>query len=213
MNLAELIENVNDLGYQGLDDQATNALNRTYRRVLGLRRWDFLEVQTTDAIVAGDTTIGLPADFKRVDAIELVDASGNAVSFEFRPYQQFREVAKWDSEQGVPQWWTERGGTIYFWPAADGAYTATIDYIKEAPAAMSGSSDEPIVPESYHDILVYGAAAELAARERDWSAYSAFSAIPTQRLAEMVAEHGVRQRQNARHVRRSKFWSSIRSYG
>lgn len=213
MDLTELIANVNDLGYEQLDGRATSALNRVYRRVLGMRRWDFLELQTTDTLNAGENTLTLPAELKRVDAIELKDVSGNSIDFEFRPYQQFREAAKWDIERGVPRWWTERGGVVHVWPSADATYTATIDYIRHAPAALSGPSDEPILPPEYHDVLVYGAAAELAARERDWSSYSVFAGIHTTRLMEMTAEHGVRQRQNARHVTRSKFWSSIRSNG
>jgi hypothetical protein len=207
-----LITLVSDLGYTNTS-AITSALQRTYRRVLGMRRWDFLEAQTTDPIAAGDTTIARPADARRIDAIELTDASGLSVDFEYRTYQQFRDHAKWAQDEGVPQWWTERGGVIYIWPKADGAYTATIDYVKNPPNYLDAGTDEPIFPEVFHDILVYGAAVDMASRERDDASIGIFSNQFTTRLSEMIAEHGVRQRQTSTHVRRSKFWRSVRAYG
>jgi hypothetical protein len=212
VNLGQIRTNVEDLGYSQLDTQANSAINRVHRRVLGMRRWDFLEAQTTDAVAAGDSTIGLPADCKRVDAIELEDATGATVDFQFRPYQQFRDYAKWDEDRGVPRWWTEHAGSILIYPTASQPFTATIDYVVEV-TDMSVDADEPQVPAGYHDVLVYGAAAELAMRERDEFGYQVFANTYGTRLSEMIAEHGVRQRQNARRVRRSRFWKSVRSYG
>ena len=212
MTQTELITAVSTLGYS--DTTAiTAALQRTYRRVLGMRRWDFLETQGTDPVVAGDTTIALPADCKRVDAIELARSDGTSVDFQFRPYQQFRDYAKWQTDQGEPQWWTQRGGTVYIWPEAQTSYTATIDYVKHPANYLDAAGDEPVFPEEYQDVLVYGAAVDLATRERDEVAFNHNSNLYTTRLTEMVAEHGVQQRQNATHVRRSNFWNSIRSFG
>lgn len=212
MDRTELITSVSSLGYS--DTTAiTAALQRTYKRVLGMRRWDFLEAQDTASIAAGDTTITLPTDLKRVDAIELARSDGTSVDFQFRPYQQFRDYAKWQTDQGEPQWWTQRGGVVYIWPEAQTSYTATIDYVKHPADYLDAADDVPVFPEEYHDVLVYGAAVDLAARQRDEIAFNHLSNLYTTRLTEMVAEHGVTQRQNATHVRRSNFWNSIRSFG
>ena len=216
MNLGELRTNVYDLGYEQLDDRVDRALNRVYRRVLGMWRWDFLCDTATDDIAAGDGDVDLPSDFKRVDALYLYDAQGAQIDFTFLPYTQFQEVSFGDdgsaAAEGVPEWWSERGNQIVFYPRADAVYSISIEYVLHAPD-LDQDTDEPLLPVEYHDVLVYGAAAELAARERDGQSYAILSGAHTTRLAEMIAEHGVRQRQNARQVKRSKFWSSIRSYG
>lgn len=213
MNRGQIRTDLQALGFGTDSASAQNAaINRVYRRVLGLRRWDFLEATTTDPIAAGESTVTLPSDFKRIDRLDLVDAAGDPLYMAFKTYNEFQDQARSFTERGTPCWWTERAGVVSIWPTADAAYTATLDYIKHAPD-LTDDSHIPLLPVEYHDILVYGAAAELAARERDWSMHGVMSNSHTTRLGEMVAEHGVRQRQNDRTVRRSGFWDSIRSYG
>lgn len=213
MNRVAIRSDLQALGFGSDSATAQNAaINRVYRRVLGLRRWDFLEAQTTATVASGASTVTLPSDFKRLDRIDIKDAAGDPLYMEFKPYNEFRDQAHAFPETGTPQWWTERGGVVSIWPTADATYTLTLDYIKHAPD-LTDDSHIPLLPVEYHDVLVYGAAAELAARERDWTMHSVMANSHTTRLGEMVAEHGVRQRQNDRTVRRSGFWDSIRSYG
>lgn len=216
MNLGEIQDNVDDLGYQQLDAQSLSAINRVYRRVLGMRRWDFLEATTFPPCVTGTSALSMAAatDFKRVDVIEMsVPGVDRPAEFDYLPYNQWRDYTKaTGNDQGQPRYWTESAGAINIHPPADGTYNFGVRYIKTSPVLVN-STDIPILPEAYHDVLVYGAAAELAARERDQMSVNFFTSLHTSRLQEMIAEHGVRQRQNARYVRRSRFWTSIRTHG
>lgn len=207
MNLGALRTALQARGYETDTAAAqTEALNSVARRIYGDRRWDFLEVTDDVALTVGDETPDLSSitDIHSIDAVR-IEFGSDRWSLEFIDADTIRERLHEDRDNGAPEFWSRHGRQLYIYPRPDKAYTLTLDYIKE-PAPLVNDGDEPAIPDTYHDVLVVGAARDIAYRERDWSAHQAMSADFAARYAAMVQAHGVRQRQNTTHVKRSDFW-------
>lgn len=61
---------------------------------------------------------------------------------------------------GVPTHYYVRNGYLYIYPVPDKAYKFELKYFKK-PTALSESTDEPIFPSEYHDLLVYYTAGQI----------------------------------------------------
>ena len=215
MNLSQLVNSVYALGYNFVQtaDDPTNpanvALNSVYRDVCGRERWPFLEkTASAGSTVAAVNTYPLSTltDLRQVDAIRLTDSSG--VNYDLRNMapQDFKaqtfEATSLPITTGLPVCWTQYAGSILFFPPPDGVYTIVVDYIVQ-PAALVSLTDVPIIPTQWHDILVWGAAHELAFRERDWIGRNDSLNTFTQRLANMSSEYRLMQRQTSSRVQQS----------
>lgn len=208
MNLGQLRTAIQAKGYAtDTAAQQTEAINSVYRELTGMRRWSWLEAQSTGkTTTAGQsyvTTTNLSGElpnFGVVDAIRLSYGDDN-YNLDYLPVQELRDLLHIDEATGVPQYWTYAKGQFTFYPIPDKAYTVVIDYIKD-PDDLSADGDVPILPITHHDILVWGAIKELAFRQRDWNGFNAANGEFETRLQRLQKSEGIRQRQRPGHVRR-----------
>lgn len=212
--LAQLRTALQTRGYA--TDTATaqsELLNSVYRRIIGMRRWPWLEVANNTALstVAGTVSVDIDAvvsDFLHLDAVRLTFGTDYLEPEYIRP-QEYRELAHSYRDQGAPRYWTRIDDDLYFWPTPDKAYTINLDYTKDPPD-LTADGDSPIFDDTYHDVLVWGAIAELTFRERDPDGYSMANAQYGQRLNDMMLEYGVRQRHNSSRVVRTGTWDYLK---
>ena len=216
MDLAALTTAVYDKGY-GTDvaTQVTDAINATYRRLVGFRRWPFLEATSTAIVtVVGTSSYSLSA----ISDLLHLDAVRSSVGIErfnmgYVSPQEFRDISFVDDRVvGVPRYWTFMNQTLQIYPTPDLVYTLTIDYAKDPPD-LAAAGDKPLLPATYHDILVWGAACDLAYRERDYQAYAICEQKYNMGIKEMQGEYGLRQRQTSQSVIHSGIWARYENVG
>lgn len=231
MNLGQLRAALQLRGYETDTAAAqTEVLNATYRRVCGEHHWEWLEAGAVSPAVA------VGAVFVTFSTTDLIQPIAVRLTFPFNaPYTEqynliyiepndFRNRTAEDGEntvsaiRGRPLYWTHQGTpnttggmSVQFWPAADKAYGFNVDYIKDPPDLVS-DTDTPIFPPTYHDILIYGALAEMAARERDYFMHQVWMGDYTQMLQRMKAQLGLQQQQTSVQVRRSGMYSNNYGY-
>jgi hypothetical protein len=190
----------------------TEAINSVYRRIIGMRRWPWLEVikDTTVSTTAGDDSYTLASIDATVLHVDAVRAEQGTEYYElvYRRPQEFREFQHASREQGTPRYWTRIGDSIYLWPVPDGAYTLSVDFVQD-PADLSGDSDTTLIPDAYSDVLVWGALTSIAYRERDFEAYATARQEYGTILVDMMNEYGLRQRQNASRVVESGWYDTL----
>lgn len=210
MTLAQMRTALQARGYA--TDTATSqteAINTRYRALAGKRRWPWLEAQNATLVtVANNAVVSTAAitDLLWIDAVR-IESTTEFWELEYLSPQEFRELEHRDRDGQRPANWTQINGTLRLWPRPDRVYTVTVDYLKDPPD-LSADGDTPLFAATYHDLLVWGAIIDIAFRERDMQGVE-FAGRQYQDLERrMESEYGVRERQNATHVRRSSFWAS-----
>lgn len=186
-------------------------LNDEYRELAGRRRWKWLEATTTVVTAAGTASYTPAAtDIRSLDAIRLADSAGNEVLIDWRPTQWVRDmVHRYNqlSDRNQPQYWTQFAGQIYFYPIPDGVYTAVIDYTKNI-TPLNLSTDTPLVPEAFDDILVLGAAARGMIRSNNWLQRDSLFGLRDQLINRMESEIGKDQTQRSDEVESTGIWDT-----
>lgn len=211
MNLGQLRTELQTKGY-GTDTATaqTSMLNSVYRRIAGRHRWPWLEKENVALSTTAsdpDYSLSTITDLLHIDAVR-IEFGTSYPKIEYMEPQDFSDLEHEDRVNGEPIFWTYMNSELRLWPTPDKAYSLTIDYIRR-PTDLSLDADEPAFDAIYHDILVWGAAAQMAYRERDWSAKNFADAEYDQRFREMERAYGVKQRQNSSRVKRSDFWGNV----
>jgi hypothetical protein len=198
-------------GY-GTDTSAAQivALNAAHRRILTQRRWPFMERTTTVALAAAATSAALPAGVQRVEGIRLSPvATGQFVPLPtFIDITELRDRRIDDPVADIPEKWSVSNSVLEFYPAADQAYTVTVDYITE-PGNLTAGANPLLVPDAYLDLVVWGAVVDMAFRQRDNGAMSMAKQQFDERMREMIAQYGVRQSQTASTVLHWDGWQNV----
>src|SRR5687768_4977634 len=118
MNLVQLRTRLQELGYGTDSVSAQNeALRGAYRTVTGLRRWPWLESDTTIlTIQAGYENVELLTvpDLMWVDAVRIESATSEYLDLEYIEPLEFRALSHVDRATGVPSYWTEVTGELRF---------------------------------------------------------------------------------------------------
>ncbi len=190
-----------------VDTTAEGALRAGYRRVLSERRWPFLLETATLSTAFGQREVSLTSvtDLGSVDAVVLDDGSGDQ-HLDFVDAQQERRLNAEDSTPDLPLFWTLHGlASLRLWPVPDKAYTLSVDYVKD-PADPANDAAVLVVPHRFIDIIVWAATAELAYRQRDWSAAQNAVALYERQMATMIRSLGMEQRSGRRKIAQSPFW-------
>lgn len=213
MNLSEIRDTLQAHGYATDTATAQNlVINSVYRAVLAHRRWPWLQKQASLTLSADASTIDLSSvtDLRDIDALRVADQDDPQ-------YANLQELRSWSvpnsTVRGYPLLWSQPAPTtLEVYPPADRAYDVTIDYIY-TPPALSDDADVPVIPEQHHDVLVYGAIARMAIRERDASVRQLMSVDYELALRALTSASAVRQRQSTSQVVRSGFYgNNVRCY-
>jgi hypothetical protein len=120
--------------------------------------WPFLEGRDTSiSLSVGDAEKPLPADvwhvlsvYNATDKLPLAPIPGRA---EFRHYFPDPGAAL-----GIPLYYRLRGNTIEFYPRPAATTAIHLDVL--VPPAALATNTEPVFPEQFHNLLVYGALAK-----------------------------------------------------
>lgn len=143
------------------DTRVGSYLNERYRSVatsIGLTpvRW-------------GSTTFPTVASTKSYSPSTVIHALSLQIPAENRLLVEqtmdfIRTIDPDDSQEGVPQYYvrTNYGATtttLRLWPTPDAAYTVNVDGIL-AGTDMTAAGDIPVMPEDFHDALIFGAVAD-----------------------------------------------------
>lgn len=192
-------------GY-GQDTKAaqTQTITTAVREVWSMRRWDFRlgigEITlTVGEEIAPSSLVGVDS----VDAVRLTLAT-EYYDLEWLPYQEISEQLHLERETGVPRYWNYTNGVLYVAPAPDQAYVATVYYVKQLPLL----SDDNLLPgpPDFHDVYVYAAIRDIAARERDAAMVQWADSMFQRRLGQLATQHGFKQRHSGRTMRKSGFF-------
>lgn len=210
MNLGQLRTALQQRGYATDTATAqTELINSAYRRIVGMRRWPFLEVVNSPYTIQtfGDSyPLSTVTNLLHLEAVRIEDpdSSTSRPLLTYLDPQEWRNIQHYNPESGTPRYWTTMDGYLWLWPTPDKDYTVDLDYVKKV-SDLSSDSDTPLIPSTYHDVLVWGAIAELCFRERDMAGYDIANERYNRILADMEAEYALRQRQTTSRVGRSGF--------
>lgn len=176
-------------------------INAVHKRVLNSRRWRFMETTATKSITANSTSTALVARdlTQQVNGVRLLDANSNFCEVDNINPQRIQELLAEFPEAGEPEFWSITGQTLLLWPIPSRAYTATLE-IQEAITKLTAKTDLVQVPDSHVEILVWGAIADQAFRERDWNARQVADDHFNTLLQEMFAQYGMTDKQSSKHV-------------
>jgi hypothetical protein len=149
-------------------------VNMAYLDVCKRRRWSWLETTTSISTVAGTATVAVPAAVADGYFGRLRPDSTSVTAPEYIPDWEAFDYRTRDAvdttDRGEPKYYSIMGGSIYFYPTPDAVYAYTLPYWRSPAALTSGT--EPLIPETFHDVLVYGALMLHAGRDKDGQMYS-----------------------------------------
>lgn len=163
------------VGATGIVKDFLGFVNTTYKNIQNTghsERWFFRQsLDQTLALVAGQAEYNMPAglqslNWRTITCYETAKVEESPVCW-MDYYHWRREVDTVDLEDGKPQHITQKpDGTLVLTPAPDKAYTLSFDGVL-AIDKMTADSDEPIIPEWFQDVLVWGAVKRFAKRHED----------------------------------------------
>ena len=211
LTLAEYVQLVEDLGFDGTTDAIKErAVNSARQRVCRDGRWNFTQSDsqslTTTAGTAEVAATGI-TNFLRPDAVRLLDGD-DPVPLAWQPYQLLRERQTQEPDVGQPVFWTERNGTLIFFPTPDRAYTVDLEYVF-VPADLAGETEDDM-PEHLASLVQWAAAVDILFRQRDLAAASAADGhYKNTLLPAAFSQDKTYQRQNPRRVRKTGIWGGI----
>lgn len=216
MNLGQLRTAIQRRGYEtDTVTSQTEAINSVYREIVGDHRWKWLEAQSAAVpTVAGTAGYALTAFGTDVVHPLRVHFGSTAIGFEdlsYIPPEEMQRLQFQDragDSRGVPTNWTYQNSQIILWPEPDSAsYSIFLDYVKDPPD-LSADGDTPLLPATYHDLLVVGAIAEIATRQRDWATHDRYRTRFQIGLRRMKAQEGLGQQGQSLQIPRSGFFDS-----
>jgi hypothetical protein len=204
--LASLKAAVQARGY-GTDTTTvqTTLAQAAVRRATAARRWSFRNTTLATAVALGADEPTVQPTMAHVESVAIV-LDGDRVPLPYIAPEGLREAD--ESETGTPECWTWDGAEVKLWPAADTAYDLHI-YGVATVTVPDDDADVIAWPDDYMDVLVELIVADLAARQRDWSARGDAIAQYDRRLADMTGEYAIRQRGTSDQVASWTGWENI----
>lgn len=159
MDFETLIDEVQARGYDYLSDERVGRyLNQSLFELCALMPWPFLETNATGTTAAGVAI---------TDVRHILSVTDTTNKRSLAPVDQ-RNLRRIDpdlSEVGDACAWYLLDTTVKTWPTPASAAALRVEYVK-APAELVATSDEPVVPEEWQDIIVDGAVCK-AAKDND----------------------------------------------
>lgn len=214
MNLGQIRSAVQSLGYT-IDTaaQQNTFINAEYHNICGKERWKFLETIDTTSVVPVNGTpnyaLNLVNPWRNLDAVRLSvpNVSPPGVDMKYINSQELFDHLSMDTNTATPFEWSFYANQLWLYPTPDQTYQASIYYIQEETDLVS-DSDVPLIPITYHDVLVWGCVERLAMRERDWLGRQFAQTEKELLLGRLEREYRMTQRQTSSQVKKSGWWNS-----
>lgn len=194
--------------------QQTLMVRSVLRALYGMRRWPFLEAETTafSATVAnqGSVDISTLGRAIKLDAVRIAfgtDYRGDG-DIEWLRDVELKNLRHTDREPGYPQKWTRAGSALLLWPIPNATYPLSITYYS-LTTLPSADGDSILWPEEHIDIIIYGVIMRLCRRQRDWNGFDRAKQSFTEALRDMTVAAGDHQRQTDGAVRRWSGWDNL----
>jgi len=160
MDLAALRAEVQARGFEyATTTRVDNWINAEYRELCSRQSWPFLETSTT---VAGAGAIS------DVRFVQTVVHTTEARLLTFMDRRVLAETFADLTAAGDPSYWFLENDILKTYPVTTD--DLAVRYVK-IPAKLAAGTDEPIVPDAYHEIIVDGAVARGYKDAENWEAY------------------------------------------
>lgn len=199
MNFGELKAELQARGFDYIPEARLGRwINRGYQRLCEENQWPFLRASTTGT---ADTPIEV-SDLRQI--IEVIDTdNGRAISGEDE--RAIRRIDPNLTRYGNPEAWFLTNNEITVWPAEGSSASILVQYLK-VPATLVSSTDTPIVPDRYHNLIV-DAAVILALRDdEEWEQAAALKSQYDEEVNIMAANLLHRNYQNPAYVQSTALW-------
>src|SRR5690348_1613800 len=129
LTLGDMIATIRNHGFSDADEATlTDLINDAYEDIWTREAWPFKEAQATVAVVAGDDTPTMPADFGKVLALG-DDTNSTELEFWRADKLQLDTIGSL-TDTGQPLIYYFIGNTLHLYPVPDTSYTLTLKYIK-----------------------------------------------------------------------------------
>jgi hypothetical protein len=161
-------------GYDALATATIDAaIQEARRRVLqdGPWSWAATTSLTLPTVANVDSVVltGIATDLLALNAVRLSDTAG-VFPVQWRPYSIIRDLQDRYPATGRPQFWSQYGPDIVFYPTPSGINNVIIEYQQEADDI---TTTDALIPDRYSDLVVWAACSSLAYRQRQFDAASA----------------------------------------
>lgn len=160
--LSTLVDEIIDLSKDPTFSRSrvTGYIQHTQDLVLGRYRFKFNEKRSLVGLVIGDATYTPTPTTPYQSILGLVLSHidlAQPAQPEYMPPDSFFETfpAPETQPQGVPHYYTDFGGVIYWSCPLDKAYSLGLRY-QAAPKRLSADGDVPDLPEEFSDLLIKG---------------------------------------------------------
>lgn len=153
MNLGDLLNELYASGFSYLQTdangpaRATRWINQSYQEICDLEDWSFLESTATGSA---------PLTIADLDEVESVLDTTNKTKLEETDWESITDLYADLTIAGAPVYWYETVGSVINVFPTSTTVTLSVRYFKQ-PQDLASMTDVPIVPTSYHDIIVLGA--------------------------------------------------------
>ena len=178
---------------------AGDALNDAQQAIFNTYDLTLNSDQQSNSVTAGANTLAsaLPSDFQRVYSLYIT--SPTAAAFDLTPYyinpREFRtQFPNAGTYAGNLREWTLFESIEFAMDAAE-TYTVKLDYIKSVPI-LSGTTDVPVIPESFSELLMLGAKMRVYENKEDFDYAGQFTNRYADLLEQFITRYGMRQVDN-----------------
>lgn len=158
----------------GLRADVVRWVQAKYIELLTERPWPFLWAQATVALTAGQAVYDFSTDWAINDAGKVISdqvwlmTTPNKQRLRYRPFFDARDAWETlpDDQPGAFSRRPDQG--LQFWPAPSATYSVRLDYYR-ATHELTDNTDEPLLPQQFHWLLVWLAVEVYAAGREDIS--------------------------------------------
>lgn len=156
-----------------LSTEIRNGIQTTIRTYEKQRFW-FNETMSALTCSVSVETLAVPADYLFLSRLEIVQNSA-ATQLIGQPFDLIREMNTLQSV-GLPTYFAEYGPKFYLSNVPDSAYPVNCFYVHKL-AALSANTDTNDWLSAAEDVIVYGAAKNVASKIQDWDLVAKFGAL------------------------------------
>lgn len=152
------------------DADADLYLNRAYWEIIDKYNFREKEVTVTFATVAGTRLYNMPSPFEALRKLSIKKPDINEhVTIHRMSIEEYENVYDEDVDaRAFPEKYTREGCAVRLWPTPDKVYTITQKYWTVL-ADLSNSNSVPVIPQSWHEIILFGGIYRAFIGINDWA--------------------------------------------